>query len=611
MGNLVFLAYMLAVPAALFAVVASFGWRYRKVLANSMTKSTSATAVMSAVPGPSLPSRALVPLQVEKTSGRQVKDSHDPAVQARGRADAVTRAANRCFLIAGGLFWSIVVALHVWAAQLLWNRGFVLPLVVIFAALPGLTLLLTVVSRSWKTWAKVLAVYAALTVVVILAIGWHLGSVPKAAGVALSIANVYAWPVIAIPLLVQRGLRTLMIGIIPVLLYIVAGVAALEALAPDVLQLARSEGMRLPAFVMFAIGAAVVPASVWVFLRILRSGHRLEFAILLAVVGIGGVVLDEVLHPRFPLGPLAGAVPVGVLQCAIIWLFFKGIIRLQAIHWLPSQALQSHLCWSFLGLYSVIFFNAQLVGISADERNTAYLLLGAGFITYLVGVHVLLQRAWKARCAVVPKRLLLLRVFNAADKRERLLDTLEDTWRRVGRVDLVGGTDLAMRTLASVTLEYFLLRRLDTEFLRTAAEVDRRIDRLRSQLEGDLRYPVNEIFCYANTWQAAVMRLALESDVVLLDLRGFTSANLGCKFELTNLVWYVPLARVVVLIDSTTDEKALHDVAQAAWAQLPCDSPNVAAAAPRLRIVSSGKPSETALVPAALFGTAFQPCAVG
>ena len=105
-----------------------------------------------------------------------------------------------------------------------------------------------------------------------------------------------------------------------------------------------------------------------------------------------------------------------------------------------------------------------------------------------------------------------------------------------------------------------------------------RLSRLSSELESDLRYPVNEIYCYADAWQAAVLRLAPAADVVLLDLRGFTRANQGCEFELTNVIWYVSLARVVVLTDETTDASALREVAFAAWAELPIDSPNRGAA---------------------------------
>src|SRR5688572_28303842 len=55
--------------------------------------------------------------------------------------------------------------------------------------------------------------------------------------------------------------------------------------------------------------------------------------------------------------------------------------------------------------------------------------------------------------ARTPKRLLLLRTFNQPAARGQLLNVLDDSWRRVGRIDLVVGTDLAIRTLGPLVLE--------------------------------------------------------------------------------------------------------------------------------------------------------------
>jgi hypothetical protein len=165
------------------------------------------------------------------------------------------------------------------------------------------------------------------------------------------------------------------------------------------------------------------------------------------------------------------------------------------------------------------------------------------------------------------KRLLLLRVFGEADKRESLLDALDDTWRRLGRIDLLAGTDLATRTMSSLMLEAFLLRRADDQFLKTDKDVNRRLERLHSQLEGDARFPINGIYCYATAWQPAVANLAAKSDAVLMDLRGFRRTNEGCVFELTWVVQRILPSRVVILVDSTSDIQTMEEIAQAAWAQ--------------------------------------------
>jgi hypothetical protein len=141
-------------------------------------------------------------------------------------------------------------------------------------------------------------------------------------------------------------------------------------------------------------------------------------------------------------------------------------------------------------------------------------------------------------------------------------------------VDLVGGTDLSLRTLSVRMLEAFLRRRVETGFLRTPTEVTRRLAHLDERMEGDARYPVNELYCAADIWPAVVSRLAPASDVVLMDLRGFTRTNRGCELELTEVIWSVPLARVLLLTDERTDELDLEQVVKFAWAELPERSPN-------------------------------------
>jgi len=181
--------------------------------------------------------------------------------------------------------------------------------------------------------------------------------------------------------------------------------------------------------------------------------------------------------------------------------------------------------------------------------------------------------------------LMFLRVFGSTRGPERLLDSLENTWQRVGRIDLIGASDLALRTIGSRMIEAFLVRRIGTQFLRTEQHVDRRLGQLRSSLEGDARYPVNELYCHANTWQRAVRQLAPASDAVLMDLRGFTRGNRGCVFELSELVRSVPLARVVLLADHTTDLPTVEEVACKAWAQLSAVSTSVQDAPPHLNVL--------------------------
>ncbi len=80
-----------------------------------------------------------------------------------------------------------------------------------------------------------------------------------------------------------------------------------------------------------------------------------------------------------------------------------------------------------------------------------------------------------------------------------------------------------------------------------------------TQPDRDLRFRVNDFFCYDDTWKMVLSRLVRESDAVLMDLRGFSRQNAGCVFELQELARMVPLERVVFVVDRRTDEKLLAE----------------------------------------------------
>ena len=191
--------------------------------------------------------------------------------------------------------------------------------------------------------------------------------------------------------------------------------------------------------------------------------------------------------------------------------------------------------------------------------------------------------------------------------RSRLVDVLDDTWCRVGTLDLVVGVDLAVRTLSAAALENFLLGRIDRQFVRTRSEVADRMARLPRHLAIDGRYPMNELHCLPDVWPHVVSTLAEAADVVLMDLRGFQSTNQGVMYELTLIMQRVQMGRIVLLSDAETDERALSGALERSWSQLPVDSPNVAPCEARLEILrcSGVRSTDTHAILTRLFAAGF------
>jgi hypothetical protein len=289
-----------------------------------------------------------------------------------------------------------------------------------------------------------------------------------------------------------------------------------------------------------------------------------------------------------------------VAALAVGWLFLR-FLRLKANGWLPDEILHLGFCWLILTAFVPTLANSPLW--------PAWFILP--FVASVTVLSVLLSRRTRASAAPA-KRLLLLRVFEHARRRRRLLDMLDDTWRRVGRVDHVVGIDFADRTLSPAALENFLFGRVHRQFVRNETESVQRVARLSNQQAVDGRYPLNELHCLPHIWPRVVIELARACDVVLMDLRGLRRDNAGALFELALIINRVALDRIVLLVDRRTDEAALSETAQGAWVNLADDSPNAGRATPCLNLLRcSGSRADEPAITHALFQAVYRTASTG
>jgi hypothetical protein len=147
------------------------------------------------------------------------------------------------------------------------------------------------------------------------------------------------------------------------------------------------------------------------------------------------------------------------------------------------------------------------------------------------------------------RKLLLLRSFAIGPRAERLFDALEKHWRRVGSIQMIAGDDLATRTVEPHEFLDFTTGRLARRFIDGAPALERRLREMDVHPDRDGRFRVNDFFCYDDTWRAVLSSLVDQSDAVLMDLRGFSSRNTGCVFEIGELFRLVPLDRVLFVVD--------------------------------------------------------------
>jgi hypothetical protein len=181
--------------------------------------------------------------------------------------------------------------------------------------------------------------------------------------------------------------------------------------------------------------------------------------------------------------------------------------------------------------------------------------------------------------------LLLLRVFKGSSASQAFTDRFLAYWRFAGPVWMIGGPDLAGAQMEPTEFFAFLRRRLDELFVHSTTEIPDRVSRLDAERDPDARLRISELFCSSHTWQATVQALLGRAAVILLDLREYTSAHGGTRYEIFQIMNIAPIDRVLVLIGVDDDEQRITSELRTAWDAMEANSPNRRLAAPEIRLV--------------------------
>jgi len=189
--------------------------------------------------------------------------------------------------------------------------------------------------------------------------------------------------------------------------------------------------------------------------------------------------------------------------------------------------------------------------------------------------------------------LLILRVFRIQQQPNKLFDRLSHRWRFVGPVRLIAGADLASRIIQPSSFWKFVSGNLAGEFIGSEADLHRKLEGSANQPDLDGRLRVEEFFCYANMWLRTATLIAARSDVVVVDLRSFTSERKGVRQELNMLLSLVPANRIAFIVDSRTRSDDLAAAEQEAWQTAGPASPNYDAAGRGLHRIDLGRGTDS------------------
>ena len=289
---------------------------------------------------------------------------------------------------------------------------------------------------------------------------------------------------------------------------------------------------------------------------------------------LGSMIIRLGFYLDFAALLLVGAVPTGIVG----WLLLRWLGSLYLARRISDQSLTIDAVW-------LMFSYVQSpVPESARLEVSGALWIGA-FVAYKLtataGFRLVRTRAEKDAQAL---KLLVLRVFSLGTRSERLFAGFTMLWRHMGSVQLIAGPDLATSTVEPHEFLDFLAGRLQRRFITGPDTLEQRLSETEQRRDVDGRFRITDFFCHDDTWQMVFNRLKKDSDVVLMDLRGFSQSNQGCVFEIKELLDGMLLRHIVFVIDRTTDGRFLAQVFVDAWATVTKASPNWNDPAPRVRL---------------------------
>ena len=339
-------------------------------------------------------------------------------------------------------------------------------------------------------------------------------------------------------------------------------------LPPTVLLLAflhrriRAVGPLVLAFMLVAVIGA--EAAV-------RLAGQSEATMRLAI-GVGGTLGLDGTQTFWALLLVGAAVAALLGRRVLKWLGRRHVARRSSDQLLTLEAM-----W-------LLFAVVQSVGFAFE--GLAWLAAGPlAFLAWKLTTVAGFRLAGLGHAQAPAPGLLLLRVFALGARSERLFDAFGKRWLRIGNIDMIAGPDLATTAVEPHEFLDFVGGRLSRAFVRDEADLARRHAARALGPDPDGRHRVNEFFCHDDTWRPTMLCLARAADAVLMDLRGFSPQNEGCRYELQQLLDHVALERVVVLVGRDTDRGFLESTLAALWQSSRAESPNRDNPGPLLRMV--------------------------
>ena len=228
----------------------------------------------------------------------------------------------------------------------------------------------------------------------------------------------------------------------------------------------------------------------------------------------------------------------------------------------------------------VLIFNIYYASVVCSSNPSAALLSLLAFPAYKIICflfYFLLRRRLRQQKAI---RLLLLRVFSLGKQSQLMYERITRHWRYRGNIQMISGPDLATSSIEPHEIIDFLSKELKNHYCESVESIERKIQNIDDQVDSDSTYRINEFFCRDNNWKEVLQRLVHSNDVIFMDLRKFGPDFKGCQFEIMSLVNFIPLHKVIFVVNNETKLDFMREIFKKGFEQASAKSPNLNEAKP-------------------------------
>lgn len=181
----------------------------------------------------------------------------------------------------------------------------------------------------------------------------------------------------------------------------------------------------------------------------------------------------------------------------------------------------------------------------------------------------------------------------AAFLKFQLLDSLPSgfviIWEQTGALSAGFILGVAIMTFSLLFLLPPVIIVVYRRFISSTAKLTRAVQKItNSKKSPSGTFKSSTLFCIDNTWRKAVQQMLLLSKVVLMDLRGFSKQNNGCKYELELLIDSYPVNKILLLADEGPGLELIKKIIKEKWQRMLVTSPNANLPEPVLKIYFPG-----------------------